>query len=151
MLTRLMHSKYCADFYFLMNIQKYSSPLFTHTRTIKLASDDLQTLFRLTFYRTTEVFPFFLLFAKYVRIFLLKIFFCGSALQLTCHRFESFIMTKSLWITFVGKSLCARMRRRLSNRRKIPNAGKSSKRKFFEGKNSFLRLSESDDIQMYRK
>jgi hypothetical protein len=40
-------------------------------------------------------------------------------------------MTKSLWITFVAKSLCARMRSRLSTRRKIPSAGKWSKRKFW--------------------
>lgn len=105
---------------------------YSHTRTIKLPSNSFaNTFFYWLFYRK-RVFLSFLP-SKY-EDFASQIFFCGSAIQLTCHRFESFIMTKSLWITFVGKSLYARMRSCLSNRRKIPNAGKSSKRIFFEGK-----------------
>lgn len=34
----------------------------------------------------------------------------------TCHRLECFLVTKSLWITFRAKALCANMRRRTENR-----------------------------------
>lgn len=113
-------NNFCADtanaesifcwFYFLMNIQKYFSPLFT--RNSESDSNNSQ----ISFY--TEFFYFF--------FHICKIFFNGSALQLTCRRYESFIMTKSLWITFGGKSSSARMRIHLSNRLKISGNCKSS-------------------------